>query len=570
MENFQTSIIKACEERKDKWSVDVMGRIEYARDLHAADAIYHQACSVNFRIGKDIPQEYTKEVKIAKKGRPQLEERNDAFMKVVEYIMTNDDEITTLSDLVSIMECHLKEINSDLDAYTPRYMKGRLIEHFGTRISISNAFGTLNVVVLRETAENILHDFYKETKRSDVEEEKDRIIKAAVKLIKNDIKLMPSNTDVFPNSDYLNTTSATEYLPKSVKLMLQLLVSGKDVTLKICSLGQALVQAARPRSIIAPLQLGLGIQMHHQFGSKFLNNTLHVLGFSCPYPEVKTFEKNAAKQLGTDLPAYKDGKFVQYIADNTDHNISTLDGNGTFHGMGIMACMTPSEILSRVVRRGSVSLEELQEVGKVDIHYYQSKAGGIPLTYQDLTHSENAEDTTSLLDVLLKVSLPIRFPQPGWSGIMHMVQKGDHPGPSSVTFLPMIDLNPSDMTCIYSTMQFVCKQAKDYKFTPVLTFDQPLWWKSMTILHNEPADSDLRKLVLRLGTFHMEMSFLGSIGHLMAGSGLQELLELIYADQAVSHMLSGKAVQRAVRGHFLVDTALNAILSSKAFSVALP
>ena len=48
------------------------------------------------------------------------------------------------------------------------------------------------------------------------------------------------------------------------------------------------------------------------------------------------------------------------------------------------------------------------------------------------------------------------------------------------------------------------------------------------IIRSEPLDSDLRRIVLRLGGFHTEMSFLGCIGHLMASSGLQELLELIY------------------------------------------
>lgn len=56
----------------------------------------------------------------------------------------------------------------------------------------------------------------------------------------------------------------------------------------------------------------------------------------------------------------------------------------------------------------------------------------------------------------------------------------------------------------------------------------------------------------------------------MAGSGLQELLELVYAKNAVIHMLSGKAVSRAIRGHFLVDGALNAMLASKTFNVPLP
>ena len=46
--------------------------------------------------------------------------------------------------------------------------------------------------------------------------------------------------------------------------------------------------------------------------------------------------------------------------------------------------------------------------------------------------------------------------------------------------------------------------------------------------------------------FHTEMSFLGCIGHLMASSELQEMLDLIYGPNAVVHMLSGKAIARAV------------------------
>jgi len=45
----------------------------------------------------------------------------------------------------------------------------------------------------------------------------------------------------------------------------------------------------------------------------------------------------------------------------------------------------------------------------------------------------------------------------------------------------------------------------------------------------------------------------------MAGSGLRELLELIYASNAVDHILTGKAIARAVRAHLIVDAALNAL-----------
>ena len=70
---------------------------------------------------------------------------------------------------------------------------------------------------------------------------------------------------------------------------------------------------------------------------------------------------------------------------------------------------------------------------------------------------------------------------------------------------------------------------------------------------------------------HMEMSLLGSIGNLMAGSGLQEVLQVVYASSTLNHMLSGiKAVCRALRGHLLVDVALHTILLADAYNVLLP
>ena len=58
------------------------------------------------------------------------------------------------------------------------------------------------------------------------------------------------------------------------------------------------------------------------------------------------------------------------------------------------------------------------------------------------------------------------------------------------------------------------------------------------IVESKPEGSDLRGIVLHLGSFHTEMNFLGCIGHLMDSSGLKEMLETIYAPNAVVHMLA--------------------------------
>ena len=52
------------------------------------------------------------------------------------------------------------------------------------------------------------------------------------------------------------------------------------------------------------------------------------------------------------------------------------------------------------------------------------------------------------------------------------------------------------------------------------------------------------------------MSFLGNTGSMMKGSGLEEALENAYGPSTVTHTISGKAVSRALHGHFLIEAAL--------------
>ena len=140
---------------------------------------------------------------------------------------------------------------------------------------------------------------------------------------------------------------------------------------------------------------------------------------------------------------------------------------------------------------------------------------------------------------------PLKSPRPAWKGMMQALHNGDHPGKSEEFFLPMIDLNPGDLSCIYSTLRFVTAQASRCRMTPVITFDQPLYLKALSIISSEEAGRELNSIVLRLGCFHMQMSFLGRLGYLMAGPGLQEATELVFAPNVDIHMLSGKAYDRA-------------------------
>ncbi len=107
---LKEKILAICHERGDSWGAAVQTRILPVHDLHAVDAVYHHMCSNNFRTNKQIPAAYHC-VKKLKLGRPQLQERTDAFLEAATYLEGNDDEQITVSDLVRRMEDNL--IGSD-------------------------------------------------------------------------------------------------------------------------------------------------------------------------------------------------------------------------------------------------------------------------------------------------------------------------------------------------------------------------------------------------------------------------------------------------------------------------
>ena len=96
----------------------------------------------------------------------------------------------------------------------------------------------------------------------------------------------------------------------------------------------------------------------------------------------------------------------------------------------------------------------------------------------------------------------------------HLYQK------SGVILHPIIDLQPTNLTCIYSTLLFIQSQADRLNIsTPVVTF-----------------------------------------AYVIGGSGLEEVLTEVCVENSVLHMLSGKAYARAVRAYILVDSVLNNML----------
>ena len=90
------------------------------------------------------------------------------------------------------------------------------------------------------------------------------------------------------------------------------------------------------------------------------------------------------------------------------------------------------------------------------------------------------------------------------------------------------------------------------KVCPV-TFDQPLYIKAADIV---ASSLDLSKILVRLGGFHLIMSYMGAIGNIMQGSGLETIWETVYAAKSVKHMMTGHAYSRALRAHMITVACL--------------
>ena len=87
-----------------------------------------------------------------------------------------------------------------------------------------------------------------------------------------------------------------------------------------------------------------------------------------------------------------------------------------------------------------------------------------------------------------------------------------------------------------------------------MPFDQPLYIKDADIVASLP---ELSNIFLRLGGFHLVMSYLGSAGYIMSQSGLKDMTwGTVYANNSIDHMMTGHAYARALRAHMLTAASL--------------
>jgi len=270
-------------------------------------------------------------------------------------------------------------------------------------------------------------------------------------------------------TEFNDVDSSRQWISTLLTALMQILSVTKQVALSHC-----IVQAARPRSIIAPILLGLGVSLDHTFGSEWLLSTLARLGVCVSYDEVNRYKQSAMQSDVQDLPQSFPDCFTQFSGDNVDHQTVTLDGSGSFHGMGVISMTTPCIILTggqfskptltAITRLKRVKVDRvIRNHGIPAVSYRVPELAALStLTLKPLhevQHSLPSCTTSPGMNLDLVWHSGFYFQEefgnrPSWSGFMQDVSvsvDNFHPI-SDIRMLPIIDLNPNDMSCILSTL----------------------------------------------------------------------------------------------------------------------
>ena len=130
---------------------------------------------------------------------------------------------------------------SEEEAYTRPWMKNMLEKKYASLIYFVEMHGKTNVVYFKDAAGVLINNKSYNSRKNNVEEEVERILQQAVKIILGQIRTTKHDTDVYPSYDnVIDINLSKSWLPSYLQLFLETLISKE---LKQVSIGQTTVNA---------------------------------------------------------------------------------------------------------------------------------------------------------------------------------------------------------------------------------------------------------------------------------------------------------------------------------------
>lgn len=368
--DFATNTLKKLSFLQDDFHREIYKRLCDARDLVSLRAKYHYDCLMK------LINQYTEVIQIPQ--NTYSSKIDQAMEEIFEFMLSSEEYQFTLTQLKEAVKF------SDVMP-TDNTIKQRLKNRFSDQIVISSRMGGMTYICFANNLYDILTDVWYNNRKQKIEEEEDRLIDSASELVRRKIRSTICRMDEYPASDKVFDNIDENIPPCLLRFLHNVIYKDKKqndsnniwYSRKIVSIAHAIMSAARPKRFVSPLQLAVGSTFYRKFGSKKIIEICYQLGFSCSYSEVKLYEMCASNQMERQLI----NPFIQIVSDNSDFNVCTLDGKGTFHNLGTIEIITPAASLQernpivRLSRSKNPKESELVEKNKIDLLLYNKKAG---------------------------------------------------------------------------------------------------------------------------------------------------------------------------------------------------
>lgn len=584
-ETAKNSITQAAHFKSDSYIIS----LAETHCLIAQEAHYHESCrryyvkNTNWREATATP---------ANQYQKQLEEAHDrTFTYICNYVEKQIIENSNVERMTMIKEKYLEYLKTHHpEFYNPNYktykLKDRLQKKLGAKIQFWQPNYKSELVYSNDIPKGAAVETAFESASSD-----ERRLQEAALVLRRvifDTYSVSQTCPWPPSSEYL--LSKTEEMPVLLTSFMSSLLSSKiqkadrseRLERIIMSLCQDICYNVTCGRWKTAKHLLLGMTLRHTTGSakiiKLLNRFGHSISHSCLL-ELETAMCDSVSECASSLPAgaTTQAPFTHFCWDNFDMAEETPSGAGTTHSThGIIiqeqcndqaSTQSVSSSSTQTCNSALIQRSKKRSSTYVPPHidpYFDTGLSEptfeVRHTSFDYKHDDFVEKSFFHW-MLCRLDFNKSYNIPGWKGWLSAATMSQKETKSLIHYMPPINASVNELSTVKQILQVSQDATKETgQSTTFVTFDLAVARKAYALIWQNPES--YKHVFVHLGVFHTMMSYLGAVGKLMKGSGLEEIVieAGLCASGSLEKVLAGKHYNRAMRVHTHVLEALERLL----------
>lgn len=337
-------------------------------------------------------------------------------------------------------------------------------------------------------------------------------------------------TELFNFITWITGCSSEPELEKKVEIP-------DEMKSKVLALAQDLIYISSKGKTQTHKSLTLGMAVRQLTRSKKLIDILSGFGHCVSSTTVINHETALAivnSKDTVDLPVgVIPDRFTTFVYDNADFNEETLSGKGSTHvANGICIQRTnqydttaaAARNISKKIRRLDAPSNCLEEfhLGKRGVPQVKEHCDTIQIE-SGISESEGRARKLDFCYIICKIITDgHNTTLSSWTAFNTVLDKNIK-GLSSITYLPVINAPITEVSTVYNILKKCVMMTDKLNLQyAVVVFDEAVYCKAQMIRWKD--EELLSRLVIRLGDFHMVMSYCSGIAKLFKDGGLQVML----------------------------------------------